>query len=500
MSAAAHPDGTVEHAQVTPPLLRVHLLGGFRTSRDGGARTVERWSRPGARTLVKLLAIAPRHQLHREQIMAVCWPDAELAAALHSLRVALHTARHALEPELAPRVTSAYLIGDGAMLRLAPDRVWVDVDHAVSLAEQALATGSVPQLTAASAAFTGEPLPEDRYAAWAEPCRDRTADLCRRVRLALSAARPTDAHAEVDAARVRLAWATTLERAGRYEEAEHTLREALAAFERHADHDDRVLTTARLAEVLCRSATTAQAHAMLRLHLPGPRSSALVTGTHHMASAMVGFYAGQYEEALVAARTTQDTSSSVEGTDGLVLRARALALQAACLGLTGHFDQAIAPAEQALPPAEASGDVALLANVLSVLRENTRLAGHLDEALAYGRRALTLAERAARPTATAFERANLAELHLLRGEPHEAEQLARSAVELAEPFGEAALAFACVALARVRLRPDPEEAAALLDRAERCAVDSGHHQALSEVRGARGELTDFLEGSRTGGR
>ncbi|MCZ0974821.1 hypothetical protein O1L55_33260 [Streptomyces albulus] len=32
--------------------------------------------------------------------MAACWPHAELRSALGSLRVALHTARHALEPEL----------------------------------------------------------------------------------------------------------------------------------------------------------------------------------------------------------------------------------------------------------------------------------------------------------------------------------------------------------------------------------------------------------------
>lgn len=91
-----------------PPMLRIRLLGGFRLVREDGAPPVERWSRPGARTLVKLLALAPDHALHREQVMAACWPHAELRSALGSLRVALHTARHALEPELPPRGTSAF--------------------------------------------------------------------------------------------------------------------------------------------------------------------------------------------------------------------------------------------------------------------------------------------------------------------------------------------------------------------------------------------------------
>ncbi|MFE0104948.1 BTAD domain-containing putative transcriptional regulator [Streptomyces sp. NPDC059009] len=573
-SAAKPTVDSEEPRPVAPPLLRVHLLGGFRALRDGGADTATRWSRPGARTLVKLLALAPGHQLHREQIMAVCWPDAELRPALRSLRVALHTARHALEPELAPRAPSSYLVGQGALLRLS-EAVWVDADHAEALAERALADGGLPQLAAALDAFTGEVLPEDRYAPWTEPVRERLALLQRRVLLALaeaqldaaepeSAARaarralddsPADERAhralieaylrqglphealrqyeacaailerdrdarpgpqtvslhrtalaaartqapgpsapaadpESDAARIRLAWAGDLERAGRYADAAHALQDALSAYERHGDHDHCVLTTARLAEVLCRGATAQQARAALHAHVPTARTPALVTGAHHMARAMVGFYEGAYEEAAAAALRAEESSSAVEGPGGLTLKARALAQQATSLSLAGHFEQSLAPAERALAPAEGSGDPALLANVLSVLRENARRAGRLDAALAHGRRALTLAERAGRPTATAFERANLAELHLLRGEQREAGQLACSAVELAESFGGAALAFALTALARVHATTDPAEAARLLERAEQAARDSGHHQALTEVEQARRELAD----------
>ena len=88
-------------------MLRLHLLGGFRVHRHGGPPLAERWPRPSARTLLKLLAVSPDHRLHREEAMEICWPDADPHAALGSLRVALHAARRAVEPELAPRAASS---------------------------------------------------------------------------------------------------------------------------------------------------------------------------------------------------------------------------------------------------------------------------------------------------------------------------------------------------------------------------------------------------------
>ncbi|QDQ15556.1 BTAD domain-containing putative transcriptional regulator [Streptomyces spectabilis] len=528
--------------------LHLYLLGGFRAERPHGVPPAARWPRPGARTLVKLLALAPGHQLHREHVMACCWPHAELGAALRNLRVALHTARHALEPELRPRAVSSYVVTDGTLLRLVPGAVLVDADRVESLAENALSQGGVPELAAAFAAFTGELLPEDRYAAWADARRTHLADLrattgcalagrhladgdparaaavARRVleqapgderarHLLMDASRhqgphrkhtpPPDAREDagredtgLEAARVRLDWALTLDRAGRYDEAIDVLRQALAAYAPRGHGDARALAAARLAEVLARRHRPAEAHASLRAHAPGPAAPAEVGAAHHMARSMVLFYEGAYEAGLAAARTAEATlrtpppsasASRAVPSPHSALLARALAQQAVCNGLLGRFDQATAPAEQALSAAEASGDPALLANALSVLRENARRAGDLAQALRHGRRALTLAEQAGRPTATAFERANLAELHLSLGESAEAERLARAAAELAEPFGGTVLAFALTALARVRTAADPDGAAALLDRAEHCAREGGHRQALDEVRAARAE-------------
>ncbi|MFF5931733.1 ATP-binding protein [Streptomyces hydrogenans] len=195
----------------------MHLFDGFRVVREGGPPLAERWPRPNSRTLVKLLAVAPGHSMHREQLMDLCWPDAGPSAAVGSLRVALHAARHALEPELRPRAASSYLLSEGTLLRLAPDTVWIDTDHAESLAERALATGDRHELSTALAAFAGEPLPEDRYETWVGPLRERIRVLRERVLLALAEAQLADGAPDDAATTARLAVAEspTEERAHR---------------------------------------------------------------------------------------------------------------------------------------------------------------------------------------------------------------------------------------------------------------------------------------------
>lgn len=180
--------------QLTPPgavpgtpLLCLHLLGGFRATRDSGPPLAERWPRLTGQTLVKLLAVTPGHRLHRDRAMELCWPDAGPQAALNSLRVALHAARRSLEPELAPHAASSYLVSDGTLLLLDPATVRVDADHAEEAALSALASHDMAELEKALDHFEGELLPEERYASWAEARRTRITALEVEVQLALAA-------------------------------------------------------------------------------------------------------------------------------------------------------------------------------------------------------------------------------------------------------------------------------------------------------------------------
>ena len=46
---------------------RIFLLGRFRVERDGAPIPNVAWSRPKPKRLLKLLALRPDHQLHKEQ-------------------------------------------------------------------------------------------------------------------------------------------------------------------------------------------------------------------------------------------------------------------------------------------------------------------------------------------------------------------------------------------------------------------------------------------------
>jgi DNA-binding SARP family transcriptional activator len=105
--------------------LRIRMLGGFRVS--AGPRLIEEnaWRLKKAANLVKLLALAPGHRLHREQAMDLLWPDLGTQAASSNLRQTLHFARKALDPDSV--VGSRYLASEDELLALSPEgQLWVD--------------------------------------------------------------------------------------------------------------------------------------------------------------------------------------------------------------------------------------------------------------------------------------------------------------------------------------------------------------------------------------
>jgi DNA-binding SARP family transcriptional activator len=170
------------------PQLQLRLLGGFRAERVGGDVPVAAWQRRSAKTLTKLLAATPGHALHREQVLEMLWPGADLESALNSFGKALHAARRALEPELVPRESSSYLRLTDSVVALDLEHVWVDADHFELLAESALRGPDVGSYDAALAAYGGELLPEDRYADWCSQRRECLVELYLRLLTGLAEA------------------------------------------------------------------------------------------------------------------------------------------------------------------------------------------------------------------------------------------------------------------------------------------------------------------------
>src|ERR687898_107330 len=99
MTDSGRPAAAQQHdARMTPgpepEALRLWLLGSFRIS-VGSSRSIagEEWHLRKAGNLVKLLALAPGHSLHREQATSLLWPDLDSKAAANNLHHALHIAR-----------------------------------------------------------------------------------------------------------------------------------------------------------------------------------------------------------------------------------------------------------------------------------------------------------------------------------------------------------------------------------------------------------------------
>jgi DNA-binding SARP family transcriptional activator len=180
----------------------VNVLGGFRVERRNNGGPVSEWQRRGAKTLIKLLATAPEHALHREQVLDLLWPGVELNSALNSLGKALHAVRHALEPELPPRGDSAYLRTRDSMVSLAMEHVSIDADRFQLMAERALRESDLTACERALEGYGGELLPEDRYADWCAGRRDFLAEL--RVRLLLELAQAYEARGSYNLSADRL--------------------------------------------------------------------------------------------------------------------------------------------------------------------------------------------------------------------------------------------------------------------------------------------------------
>jgi non-specific serine/threonine protein kinase len=162
---------------VAPESVRVWLLGGFRVS--VGSRTIEasRWQRRKAESLIKLLALAQGHRLHREQITNFLWPDFDTKSAANNLHRVLRFARGALQTTSANNA-SRYLALQGDMLVLSPNgSVWVDVEAFENAAATARRSREPTVYRAAVELYVGDLLPEDLYEPWTEEKREELRQL-----------------------------------------------------------------------------------------------------------------------------------------------------------------------------------------------------------------------------------------------------------------------------------------------------------------------------------
>src|SRR3984893_16342737 len=154
--------------------LEIHLLGLFHISVDGQVIEGRQFTRRKPKQLIKLLALQPHHQLHREQDMEFLWPDSDPELAANNLHKAIHMARHALEPALKSVANSHFILTQEQQVMLrAPGGSWIDVAEFEQRLAAAGKAGDVSCYEEARALYEGELLTEDRYEDWAAARREQ---------------------------------------------------------------------------------------------------------------------------------------------------------------------------------------------------------------------------------------------------------------------------------------------------------------------------------------
>jgi predicted ATPase/DNA-binding SARP family transcriptional activator/DNA-binding CsgD family transcriptional regulator len=180
--AASDPARKRRSSSEDPFPIRVRLLGGFGVWVGPLLIEEDRWRLRKARSLIKLLALAPGHCLHREQVMETLWPELGVRKASNNLHQILHAARRVFESSALASGTAAsssgYLLLRDEQIRLCLDGpLWVDVEAFEEAAATARRALEPQAFGAAIDLYAGDLLPEDRYEVWLEERRAQLREL-----------------------------------------------------------------------------------------------------------------------------------------------------------------------------------------------------------------------------------------------------------------------------------------------------------------------------------
>ena len=145
----------------------VRLLGRFELTCDGVVAIDSSWKPAKAAAIVKMLALRPGRSMHRDQLIAALWPEADIEAGTNSLYKNLHQLRQTVRRAGGPRDVIHL---DHPAISLAP-YVRVDLDEFRRQAARVGAGSTIDDLLAAIALGAEPLLPEDLYEPWTEPRR-----------------------------------------------------------------------------------------------------------------------------------------------------------------------------------------------------------------------------------------------------------------------------------------------------------------------------------------
>jgi predicted ATPase len=171
-------------------MLCVDLLGTFSVARGGDVVADDAWRLRKAKSLIKLLALAPERRLHAEQAAELLWPERDLDSARNNLHQAIFAARRAFD-SIGADGRGCLELHEEVITLCRHDPVEIDFVGFEAAAAAARELSTLAAYRAALEAYGGELLPEDRYEDWAEPRREELAELHRALSDELAALEPS---------------------------------------------------------------------------------------------------------------------------------------------------------------------------------------------------------------------------------------------------------------------------------------------------------------------
>ena len=463
--------------------MAIELLGRFSVVVDGGPISGDAWRSRRAADVVKLLALAPAHRMHRAQVMEALWPESDPEASGTNLRKALHFARLATGDEQA-------IVNEQGVLALWPDaRIDTDVERFEAAAQGALDAGDEALSRVAADLYPGQLLPDDRYESWSLEPRGR---LHRCYLGALRAGAlwdrlaeddPTDEQAARALMRAQLDAGDRREAIRRFERLREALRDQLGV------GPDRS-TVALYEEVLAdegapKPSEAERAHALLAWALVHMNRNDITEAERAAEEARaIALDAGLGRElgeaAVILAKVAMARGRwrerfAEELTESMRMRANMepivydahLCLAEYFLNSSEGYDAAAEFALEMMRIAEEAGSATGAALALLMLGEAELLAGHLLEAEDHLKDAAEANDREGCISGSALARQRLAEAAVRRGRKYDANRLLGRARSLAQRSDIVTHLLVRVFGTMIQAAADPQKAMGVLRVAEK---------------------------------
>jgi DNA-binding SARP family transcriptional activator len=177
--------------------LHICLLGPFEVWRDGQLLPPDAWPSRKTCQLFKVLVTHRQRTVSGDELLDWLWPDLSLASARNSLWVAVSHLRRVLEPDIARRAASTFVLTEPTGYRFDPaGRCQIDVDvflNQVRIGQDQQRQGewmtALAAYLAAQALYRGDYLAEDPYEDWALPTQEQVRETFLELQTALATCR-----------------------------------------------------------------------------------------------------------------------------------------------------------------------------------------------------------------------------------------------------------------------------------------------------------------------